>query len=463
MHYDSTPRNAADLTIAEAGERLRTGALTSVALTEAHLARIAERDPTLHAFVTVTAERALEDASRADREIAEGRDRGLLHGIPIALKDLIDTRGIRTTSGSRLREHHVPRDDAAVVTRLVDGGAVLLGKLTTYEMATVGPDFATPFPPARNPWSLDHITGGSSSGSAAAVAGGLVRTTIGSDTAGSVRGPASYCGVVGLKLTGGLIPTDGVFPLSPSLDTLGPISATVAEAAQTLDAIAGTAAAVQLGEGIIGQRIGYARAWFATDPETEPAVLGAMDAAASSLSLLGAKIEEIDLPDYARLSDAAATILNAESYALHRDDLENRPGDYGPMSRDSLLRGRGITDDVLAAARADAVGLGEELVRSLAPFAAIITACTLKRALPVSAFREGRVVWTPMRTMPFNLSGHPVLALPIGFHDGLPMGMQIVGRHHDEAAICRIGAAFESATDHSVQRPGLFKTFGAAA
>lgn len=445
--------NAADLPIAEAGARLRDGSLTSLTLTETHLDRIRERDGTLHAFVTVTAERALEDAARADRELADGLDRGPLHGIPVALKDNIDTAGIPTTAGSRLRLDHVPRKDATVAARLVEGGAVLVGKLTTFEMATVGPDFATPFPPARNPWNFDHITGGSSSGCASAVAGGLVRTTIGSDTAGSVRGPASYCGVVGLKPTGGLVPTDGVLPLSPSLDTLGPISATVADAALTLDAISGASSAARLGEDIAGQRIGYARAWFADDPETEPAVLRAMDDAASALSLLGAKVEEIVLPDYAHFSGAASTILNFESYALHRADLETRSGDYGPMSRASLMKGAGITEGAVAAARAAGAALHEQVSVTLAPFAGLITVCTLRTAPPVSAFTEGRMMWTPMRSMGFNLTGHPVLALPIGFHEGLPIGMQIVGRSGDEAGICAIGQAFESATDISVHRP----------
>ncbi|WP_395817400.1 amidase, partial [Devosia sp.] len=200
----------ADLSIIDAGARLRDGTLTSVALTEAHLARIAARDPTLHAFVTVTADRALEDAARADAERAQGIDRGPLHGIPIGLKDLIDTAGIRTTSGSRLFEQNIPTADAAVATRLKQAGAVLIGKLMTYEFALVGPSFDLPFPAARNPWKTDHITGGSSSGSAAAVAGGLLRTSIGTDTGGSIRSPSSYCGVVGLKPTYERLPRDGV-------------------------------------------------------------------------------------------------------------------------------------------------------------------------------------------------------------------------------------------------------------
>jgi aspartyl-tRNA(Asn)/glutamyl-tRNA(Gln) amidotransferase subunit A len=447
----------ADLTIAEAAVKLRSGKLTSKALTEAHLERIAARDDDYHAFVTVTAERALNDAGRADAERSAGVDRGPLHGIPVAVKDIIDTAGIRTAAGSRLRETYVPDSDATVAARLAEGGAVLLGKLTTYELATVGPDSATPFPPARNPWSLDHITGGSSSGGAAAVAGGLVRTTIGSDTAGSVRGPASYCGVVGLKPTAGLVPTDGVLPLSPSLDTLGPISATVAEAAMTLDVMAGRggpqSAMRLIGRGVEGMRVGYARGWFADDPALQPQVLEAMDAAVSQLTLLGANVQESALPEYQRFVDAASTILNGESFALHRHDLEERPHDYGAMSRDSLLHGAKLTERELAAARAAGETLRVDVTAALSDLDAIVTVCTLTIAPPLSAFEDGNTVWTPMRTMGFNLTGHPVLVVPIGFHQGLPVGMQIVGKHYEEATICRVGHAFEQAADYSTQRP----------
>jgi aspartyl-tRNA(Asn)/glutamyl-tRNA(Gln) amidotransferase subunit A len=454
--------DAADLAIPEAGVRLRSGALTSAALTEAHLCRIAARDPTYRAFVTVSADRARADAARADAELATGLDRGPLHGIPVALKDLIETAGIRTTGGSRLREAHVPTGDATIVRRLGQAGAVLLGKLATYELATVGPDSETPFPPARNPWNLGHITGGSSSGSAAAVAGGLIRTSVGSDTAGSIRAPASYCGVVGLKPTFGAVPLDGVLPLSPSLDTLGPVSASVAEAAITFDAMTGRSAAEStarlLGTGLLGtdlhgMRIGYARAWFASDPALEPEVLEAIDAAASQLSLLGAIVREAALPDYQRFEDAASKVLNAESYAVHRDDLAARWNDYGPMSRASLLLGSQLGESEVSQARAEGDALRGAVTEALAPFAALITVCTLGTALPLESLKDGSTVWTPMRTMGFNLTGHPVLVLPVGFARGLPIGMQIVGRHHEEAVLFRIGHAFEQSTDYSGQRP----------
>ena len=447
---------AADLSIREAGQRFRDGSLTSAALTEAHLERIAALDGDLRSFMLVTTDRARADAARADQELRDGRDRGPLHGIPVGIKDLIDTAGIATTSGSQLRKDHLPATDAPLVTRLVEGGAVLLGKLSLYEFATVGPDFEIPFPPARNPWSSDHITGGSSSGNAAAVAGGLVRTTIGSDTAGSLRAPASYCGVVGLKPTFDLVPLTGAFPLSPSLDHIGPISASVEDAALTLDVLAQRphTATKYLGQDILGLRIGYARAWFAKDPSTSPEVLAALDDAVSALSLLGARIEEIDLPDYQAFLKAGSTILNAESYALHRADLEARSADYGPMSRKSLMTGAKIPAADLAAAQSARADLRSALDADVfTKFDAFVTATTLTTALPLSAFAGGKTVWTPMRTIPFNVTGHPVLSLPVGFAQGLPIGMQIVGPALGEARICQVGHAFEQGTDHSTLWP----------
>ncbi len=446
--------NPADLSIPDAGARLRDGTLTSAELTDAHLERIAARDGSYHAFVTVTADRAREDASRADRERAEGIDRGPLHGIPIALKDLIDTAGIPTTSGSRLFEKHVPSTDAAVARRLREGGAVLLGKLMTYEFALVGPSLDLPYAASRNPWNLDHITGGSSSGSAAAVAGGLVRTAIGTDTGGSIRSPASYCGVVGLKPTYERVSRDGVFPLSPSLDHVGPLSATVAEAAITLDAISDAGAASRLGEGVHAKRIAYARSWFATATEAEPAGVAAMDDAASALSLLGARIEEVELPDYALFEAAGAVIIQAEALAVHATDLKARPELYGRLAYQNLLTGLVLDDADVAIARAAAAELSRRLQAEIfSQFDAMVTINTLTPALPFSAFDGVNSVWTHMRTLPSNVTGNPALAVPIGFTRGLPLGMQIVGRHGDEAVICAIGHAFETATDHSAQRP----------
>ena len=448
--------NVLDLCLFEQGKRLRDGRLTSVALVRAHIERIESRDTAYRAFYAVTTERALAEAAQADAELAAGHDRGPLHGIPVGIKDLIDMAGIPTTADAPGRGDTTAEADAEVVKRLRTAGAVLLGKLATYEWGTVGPDRAGLFPPARNPWSLDHITGGSSSGGAAAVAGGLLRTTIGTDTGGSLRGPSFYCGVVGLKPTLGLVPDGGVLPMSASMDHVGPMSATVAEAAVTLDVVAGlsgeNSAARLLGQPITGLRVGYARNWFANDPQTMRPVLAAMDAALSTLSELGAAVEEIELPDYYAIEVAAAAILHKESFDHHAADLRDHPEAYGRRAFLSLAAGVAVTETELTAAKAAGANFRARIDTLLHRHDAIVTVGALTTALLAASF-EKEAVWTPMRTIGFNVSGHPALALPVGFHDGLPIGMQIIGRHNDEARIVQLGDAFERATDHAVQRP----------
>ena len=449
--------DAADLSIIGAGRRLRDGSLTSLALTRAVLARIAERDVDYLSFYVVMSECALDAARRADAELASGKDRGPLHGIPVGIKDMIDVAGVPTTAGSVSRKDNVPVANAALVDRLVDAGAIIIGKLATYEWGTVGPAYDTLYPPARNPWSLEHITGGSSSGNAVAVAGGLLRTTIGSDTGGSVRGPAAYCGIVGLKPTFGLVPTSGTLGMSPSMDHEGPMSATVAEAALTLDVISAhtgdESAARYLGEDIRGLRVGYARSWFASDTQTHPSVVAAMDEAISTLSELGAVIEQVELPDYYAIEVAAAAVLHYEGFKGHAAEIAAHPEGFGRMTYQSIVAGAAITEAEYAEAKRAGAAFRDALDRDIfGRFDAIVTAGTLTPALPLSLFGKGSV-WTPMRTIGFNISGHPALMLPMGFHGGLPLGMQIVGPHYGEARICQIGDAFERATDFATQKP----------
>lgn len=453
--------NAADLTILEAAMRLREGTLSSVALTQAHLDRIAERDGAYHAFLYVDVRGALAQAARADAALGRGEDWGPLHGIPIAIKDLFDTADMPTTYGSDLHAGHIPAEDAEVVRRLKAAGAVLIGKLETYEFAMVGPVFDRFFPPAANPWDVSRSTGGSSSGSAAAVAGGLVRTTIGSDTGGSVRSPASYCGVVGLKPTYGRISTRGVSPLSPSLDHVGVVSATVAEAALTFDAIVDPedgmgmpAASSRLGQSLAGLRLGYARDWFADDPETLPALLEAVDTAASMLSLLGAKIEEVTLPAAADFEEVGAVIIHAEAFEMHRRQLATSGDRYSRKVFQNIASGLCLTADDLARAHQAAVRLRAQLDRTVfSHFDAILTATTLTAAIPFADFAGEVARWTPMRTIAFNVTGHPALSVPCGFAGGLPLGLQLIGRTGDEATLCQIGDAYEQATDFAAVKP----------
>ena len=456
-----------DLSIDEMGERLRQGALTSVELTQAHFDRIDRVDPAIHAFTALTREMAFACSERADADLRRGIDHGPLHGIPVALKDLIDLEGTPTACGSRLRAGRVPDGHSDVARRLLDAGAVVLGKLATYEFALVGPSFDQPSPPAVNPWNPDRITGGSSSGPAAAVAAGMVRSAIGTDTGGSIRSPAGYCGVVGLKPTFGRVSCRGVFPLAPSLDHVGPLSATVREAALTLDAISDPGgrdpsgaplevapAASRLGKGIEGLRIGYARDWFARDGSLMPGVLAAIDDAVSHLSLLGARIEEVALPDYGAMEAAGAVILHAEALGVHLEAMRAQGAAYGRQAYRSLAAGVCLGPADLARARKAGGALRREIDGTvLARCHAVVTANTLSTAPHLAPFRGGDPIWTAMRTLPFNVTGHPSLALPIGLADGLPVSMQIVGRAFDEATICRIGDAFERSTDHSVLRP----------
>jgi len=443
--------------IAEAGRALRTGTTTSVALAEACLARIAVTDAALNAFVLVTAERAIADAMRADTELAAGHDRGPMHGIPYALKDIYDTGGIRTTCHSKLRIDVVPDHDSVVAAKLAAAGGVLLGKLGTHEFALGGPSFDLPFPPARNPWNPAHIPGGSSSGSGAAVAAGMVRMAMGSDTGGSIRGPAAYCGTVGLKPTYGRTSRRGVFPLSTTLDHCGPLSRSVEDSAITLQVIAGhdplDAASANmpvgdylgdLNKGVAGLRIGIPRAFFATAPIRDDEVVAAIDRVAAALRAAGAIVEDIELPDYALFSTCGRVIMLSEAFAIHEHDMQTRPRDFGRLTFERFVLGATVT----AADLTQAFRLRRELTyavnRAFATCDALITASSLIPAPTFEGASSAMSAAAPMQTMPFNVTGHPALSVPTGLSSaGLPMGLQVVGRAFDEATVLRVGRAVE--------------------
>lgn len=448
----------ADLSLAEAAAAMVAGTLTARALTQAALARISARNPRLRAVTHLNPD-ALAEADRADAMRASGNG-GPLCGIPFLVKDLIDVAGLPATSGSAVLAGRIAPTDAHAVARLRAQGAVVLGKVATYEFAMVGPDLTLPDPPARNPWDLAHITGGSSSGSASAVAGGLVRLALGTDTGGSIRSPSAYCGCVGLKPTYDRVSRAGAFPLSPSLDHTGPLAACVHDAALALDAIterpeAWRPASAQIGRGASGLRIGYARDWFADDPQASPTLIRAMDDAAGQFSMLGAKIIPLTLPDYAPFEAAGSIILHAEALAEHRDLMRDKLALYGRPVLQCLAFGAAIDPEDVTQARIAQTALRAKMLAAMADVDLVITATTLTPALPFTAFDGEKAIWTPMRTIPFNVTGQPVLSLPIGFDGRLPLGMQIIGRHGDEDLICAAGHAFERATDHSAQRPPL--------
>jgi aspartyl-tRNA(Asn)/glutamyl-tRNA(Gln) amidotransferase subunit A len=466
----STTTPLRELSIAEAGRRLRSGTLTSSALTQDALARIASLDPLLHAFVLVTPDRALADADRADAELKAGIDKGPMHGIPYALKDIYDTAGIRTTCHSKLRIDHVPTEDSVVEAKFRAGGAVLLGKLATHEFAIGGPSFDLPFPPARNPWNLDHFTGGSSSGSGAAVAAGLVRTAMGSDTGGSIRGPAFYCGTVGLKPTYGLVSRRGVFPLSYTLDHCGPLSWTVEDAALTMQVISGhdpldpASADVpvpdfvkDLGRDLAGLKVAYPRSFFVTQDGISSEVVASVDAAVQQLARLGAVVEEVSLPDFQLFNACGRVILSAEAFAIHEQDLISRPLDYGRYTYQRMMAGATLT----AADLTQALRLRRELATAvnagiLSTYDALVTANGFAPAPRIDSFPVDVPSTTTVQTIPFNVTGNPVLAMPTGFSNaGLPLGMQIVGRAFEEPTVLRIGAAYEKAAGWIAKRPSL--------
>jgi aspartyl-tRNA(Asn)/glutamyl-tRNA(Gln) amidotransferase subunit A len=459
-----------DLSIAEAGRQLRSGDLSSTKLTQHALSRIASLDPLLRAFVLVTGERALADAERADREIRSGIDRGPMHGIPYALKDIYATAGIRTTCHSKLLLDNIPTEDSVVAAKFTAGGAVLLGKLATHEFAIGGPSFDLPFPPSRNPWNLEHFTGGSSSGSGSAVAAGFVRTAMGSDTGGSIRGPAFYCGTVGIKPTYGLVSRRGVFPLSYTLDHCGPLTWSVEDAALSLQLIAGHDPldpasadmgtpnfAADIGRDLVGLRLAYPRSFFATQEDMTPEVVASLDTAAQQLAQLGAKVDEAVLPDFELFNACGRVILAAEAYAIHETDLLARPLDYARYTYQRMMVGATLS----AADLTQALRLRRELTAIvntdiLGQFDAIITANGLA---PAPRFDEFPVDASPkmtLQTIPFNVTGNPALAIPTGFSkSGLPLGMQIVGRAFDEPTVFRIGAAYEAAAGWNDKRPSL--------
>jgi len=449
------------LSVAEAGRLLRAGQLTSVQLVDATLRRIERLDGAIHAFTLVTAEQAYQRAATADELLARGVDLGPLHGIPYAHKDIVDVAGLATSCNSQLMAGHRADRDAEVEQLLRRAGAVLVGKATTHEFALGGPSPELPFPPARNPWNLDHFTGASSSGSAAAVAAGLVRLAIGSDTSGSIRVPAAHCGVVGLKPTFGAVPTAGTYPLSYAMDHVGPIARTVADAAAGFAVLAGRPDAGEIAPvaDLTGTRIGYARRLAEQVGGADPEVLRVLDGAVAVLTGLGADVVEIDLPEFAAFNACGRVLMTADAFAIHEKAIRERPGSFGRYTYQRVAPGALLrAADVIQADRLRRV-LAERVDACFKTFDAIVTATVAATAGRLDAFPPD---WPPPAalaatvTIPFNVTGHPALSLPAGFSaGGLPVGLQLVGGYSAEPTILRLAAAFEDAAGHASRRPPL--------
>ena len=458
------------LTIAEAAAGLRRKDFSPVDLTEACLERSAALDGKLHSFITVTAERARADARRAEAEFTAGKIRGSLHGIPIAIKDLYSTKGIRTTCHSAVLENWIPERDATTVEKLEAAGMVLLGKLGMHEFAFGGPSVDAPFPAVRNPWNPAHIPGGSSSGSGAALAAGFCYGALGSDTGGSIRTPAAHCSIVGLKPTYGRVSRFGVVPLSWSLDHAGPMARSVEDCAILLQVIAGhdprdaASANVPLPDfqaglraGIKGLRIGVPDAtWFDENLGIDPETRKLFDQALKVLKSLGAVIVDLDGKPFAQARFANQTILLCEAYAYHEKTYQNAPEKFGSAVRRRMLEGAFLSAaDYLAAQRARSV-LNE---RIRANFDRVDVFAVPTVARPPDAFDSldpNEQNLRPSFTHPFNLTGLPAISVPCGFtSDRLPVGLQIAAQPFEESAALRAAYAYEQATDWHRHRPPL--------
>ncbi len=456
------------LTIAEAARLIAAKRLSPVELARALLARIERLDPRLNAFITVTPRRALAEARAAEKAVMAGK-RGRLRGIPLAYKDIYATAGVRTTAHSRLLAENVPKEDAEAVRRLAAAGSVMLGKLATHEFAIGGPAFDLPWPPARNPWETDRFTGGSSSGSGAAVAAGLALGALGSDTTGSIRIPAAYCGIAGLKPTPGLVSRRGIIPLSPSLDTAGPMAWTAEDCALLLDVLAGhdpaDPASVAVPKGsyaralslpVKGLRVGLLRHFHERDVPAGAEMLQMVTAAVRRLGELGCRVEEATLPSVQEYNAVGRVILSAEAYALHEANLQTRLSDYSRTFRIRVLAGGLIrAADYLAAQRRRS-DLIAATARAFARFDLLISAAAPGPAPLLRDQRPDEGFAIPFLATPANVAAIPAAVICGGFTArGLPLGLQIMGPAWSEALVLRVAHQLEEAAGTRARRPDL--------
>jgi len=453
-------------TISELAPRLRRREISPVEITRACLQRIEELNPALNAFITVMMDSALSDAQKAEAEILRGEWRGPLHGIPIALKDLIDTAGVRTTAASAVHKDRIPSEDADVVRRLRIAGAVIVGKNNLHELAYGGSSLVSYFGEVRNPRDLGKIAGGSSGGSAAAVVAGLAYAAIGTDTAGSIREPAALCGCVGLKPTYGRVSSRGVIPLSASLDHVGPLAASVADAAIVLQAIAGYDAADitsvdvpvadyvgALREDAKRLRVGVVRDYFFDDLDAE--VAAAVDEALRIIQPLvpGMKDMRLEVPTDRKLQAA-------ESFAYHAENVAKSPELYQAETLRRIRTGEKVTAAEYIQRRRE---LDEARRGIQATFAEVDVLLTPTTPIPAPAIADLKANPDALRpaelkllrnTRPFNVWGLPAISIPCGFtKDGLPIGLQIAAPHWREDLVLQLAHAYERATEWHKRQP----------
>ncbi len=456
-------------TIAEAARQIEARKLSPVELTRHLLERVSVIDPAIRAFITVTGDTALEQARAAESEIARGHYRGPLHGIPFGAKDNYETASILTTGHSKAYADYVPRADAAVIAKLYQAGSTLIGKLALHELAHGGPCFDLPWPPARNPWNPEHFTGGSSSGSAAALAADCALYTLGTDTGGSVRTPASLCGLVGLKPTFGLVSRYGVIPNCYSMDHCGPLTKTVEDCALVMDAMTGYDARDRsslqaprmsfrnaLRRDLKGVRIGVVRHFWENDAPADSALVNATEAALKVLAGLGADLVDMRLPPVRAYCDVWTIIEAPETFSIQRERLARDPAHFGRIFLERTLLACLIDGaDHLDARRARS-RLVDETCRAWGDCDVLVTA----GAGPAPRLSPRLAAWPNVnRFTPFAMTGNPALVVPCGYNAaGLPLSIQLIGRPFHDAELLGIAHAYEQACDFANRRPALTAT-----
>jgi aspartyl-tRNA(Asn)/glutamyl-tRNA(Gln) amidotransferase subunit A len=457
------------LTIAEAAKLIQQRELSPVELVDSRLARIEKLDGKLHSFIRVLVDSARAEARAAESEIAAGNYRGPLHGIPIGLKDIYETAGIATTGHSKVMQDHVPKADAFSVKKLRDAGAVVMGKLATHEFALGGPSFDLPWPPARNPWDTTRFTGGSSSGTGASVAAGLVLAGTGSDTGGSIRGPSAFCGLAGIKPTYGLVSRMGILPLAFSLDHAGPMAWTAEDCAIMLQAMAGHDPAdpgsaqcaipdyrAALKGDVKGLRIGLVRHFHERDNEANAATRNAIDTAAKQLAELGCAVRDVTLSPLPEWSACGMTIMLCEAYSIHEANLRRRFTDFGENFRDRMVLGGLVSGADYVQALRRRRELVAEFDRAMQGVDILMTAAAPSEAPPIDQVPKFALFERPSLTIAFNVTGSPAMSVCCGYTDsGLPLSFQIVGRRFEDATVLRLAHAYEQATSWRGRRPNL--------
>ncbi|WP_342723806.1 amidase [Bradyrhizobium sp. B097] len=460
-------------TIAEASRLFEARKLSPVELTQDCFRRIGAADDQLNSFLLLTEERAMEDARASERRWSSGQPKGKLDGIPIAHKDAFDTAGIRTTWNSRILQDNVPAEDAVAVRNLAEAGTVLMGKLGTYEFGLGGPSFDLPWPPPRNPWNPDYSPAGSSSGTAVAVAAGFILGGTGSDTSGSIRGPASVCGIAGIKPTYGLIDARGILPLSFTLDHAGPMAWTAEDCAFLLEAMEARSSnepglrrpvadfTSGIHAGIKGLRVGVIRHFHEVDAPVSAATRTGIEEGLGVLRELGSTVTDVKLSPLSDYHACCTLICFAEGYAVHKPWLTTRYYDYSEFFRDRVGLGALITGDQYVDALRRQRELCLEMAAATADVDVLVTKSQATEAIPFEAVQKWSTWEKVSFNIPFNVTGYPAISVCSGLGEGgLPVSMQLVAKPYCEPLLLRMAHAFESATSWRRKRPPLLRSKG---